>query len=115
MTAARTRMSQGVTTVRDNLGRRQISGRRNPFARVGAVLTWTEHRVALLTQRFGPALYDKRLLGATRCLRYSLGRTAISPPSWAISLWTHRQVYACACQLRRLRHTFFAEWTRRWY
>src|SRR5574342_1230579 len=45
----------------------------------------------------------------------SRGRTAISPPSWAVSLWTHHQVYAGACRLRLLRHTFFAEFTRRGY
>src|SRR5262249_62436732 len=44
----------------------------DPGAGVGAVLTWTEHRVALLAHRFGPELYDKRLRGATRCSRYSL-------------------------------------------
>src|SRR4029453_9202086 len=69
---ARTRLPSGVTTVGDDLRLGQVSGRRNPFARVGAVLTWTEHRVSLLTQRVRPAPYDKRLLRATRFLRYSL-------------------------------------------
>ncbi len=69
---ARTRLSYGVTTLRDDLGLRQGCGHRDPFARVGSVCTWTAHRLPLLTHRFGPELYDKRLLGATRCPRYSL-------------------------------------------
>jgi hypothetical protein len=72
VSTARTRMPVVVATVWDNLGRRQIGGRRDPFARVGSVLTWTEHRVALLAQWLGPELYDKRLLRATRSSRYSL-------------------------------------------
>ena len=52
---------------------RLSSTRKSNFAtEPGSVLTWTEHRIALLAQRFGPVLYDKRLLGATRCSRYSL-------------------------------------------
>jgi hypothetical protein len=69
---ARTRLPSGVTTVGDDLRLGQVSGRRDPFARVGAVLTWTEHHVALLAQWLGPELYDQRLLGATRSPRYSL-------------------------------------------
>jgi hypothetical protein len=61
-----------VATVRDDLGLRQVCGRRDPFAWVGAVLSWTEHRVALLAQMLGPEIYDKCLLGATRLPRYSL-------------------------------------------
>src|SRR5262249_4318107 len=61
-----------VATVGDDLGLGQVCGGGDPGAGVGSVLTWTEHRVALLAQRCGPALYDKRLLGATRCSRYSL-------------------------------------------
>src|SRR3989454_10690527 len=72
VTTARTRLPDVVATVGDDLGLRQGCGRRDPFARVGSVLTWTEHRVALLAQWLGPVLYDKRLLGATRSLRYSL-------------------------------------------
>ena len=78
VTTARTRLPNVVATVRDDLGRRQVCGRRDPFARIGSVLTWTEHRVALLAQRLGPELYDKRLLGATRCARYSLDIQAFS-------------------------------------
>src|SRR5262249_24164684 len=70
---ARTRLPAGVATVGDDLGRGQVCGGGDPGAWVGAVLPWTEHRVALLAPRFGPALYAKRLLGATRCSRYSLG------------------------------------------
>src|SRR6266571_3898697 len=72
VTTARTRLPNVVATIRDDLGLRQVCGHRDPFARVGSVFTWTEHRVALLAQRLGPELYDKRLLGATRCARYSL-------------------------------------------
>src|SRR5215813_3321131 len=66
------RLPDGVATVGDDLGLWQVGGCGDPGAGVGAVLTWTVHRVALLAQRFGPALYDKRLRGATRCSRYSL-------------------------------------------
>src|SRR5919201_1893819 len=59
---ARTRLPDIVATVGDDLGRRQVGGRRDPFARVGSVLTWTEHRMALLAQWLRPELYDKRLL-----------------------------------------------------
>src|SRR5687767_677119 len=69
---ARTRLPDVVATVGDDLGRRQVGGRCDPFARVGSVFTWTEHRVALLAQRLGPERYAKRLLGATRYPRYSL-------------------------------------------
>src|SRR5262245_24680744 len=68
----RARLPDGVATVENNLGLGQVCGCGDPGAGVGSVLTWTEHRVALLAQRFGPALYDKRLLGATRYSRYSL-------------------------------------------
>src|SRR5262245_60745256 len=79
-----------VATVGDDLGLWQVCGCGDPGAWVGAVLTWTEHRVALLTQRFRPELYNKRLLGATRCSRYSLGLIQSCP--WAspvyISMWS---------------------------
>jgi hypothetical protein len=51
----------GVATVEDDLGLGQVGGCGDPGAWVGSVLTWTEHRVALLAQRFGPELYDKCL------------------------------------------------------
>src|SRR5262249_53555089 len=66
------RLPEVVATVDDDLGLWQVCGCCDPGAGVGAVLTWTAHRVALLAQRFGPELYDKRLRGATRCSRYSL-------------------------------------------
>src|SRR5215813_3506783 len=66
------RLPDLVATVKDDLGLWQVCGCGDPGAWIGAVLPWTEHRVALLAQRFGPALYAKRLLGATRCSRYSL-------------------------------------------
>ena len=65
-------LPDGVATVGEDLGRRQVGGRRDPFARVGSVFTWTEHRVALLAQMVRPERYDKRLVGATRYPRYSL-------------------------------------------
>jgi hypothetical protein len=68
----RARLPEVVATVGDDLGLGQVCGGGDPGAGVGAVLTWTKHRVALLAQRFGPALYDNCLLGATRCSRYSL-------------------------------------------
>src|SRR5262244_2852845 len=68
----RARLPDLVATVKDDLGLWQVCGCGDPGAWIGAVLPWTEHRVALLAQRFGPALYDKRLLGATRCSRYSI-------------------------------------------
>src|SRR5215471_7333662 len=66
------RLPEVVATVEDDLGLGQVCGCGDPGAGVGSVLTWTVHRVALLAQRFGPALYAKRLLRATRCCRYSL-------------------------------------------
>src|SRR5712691_3955520 len=72
VTTAWTRLPDVVSTVWDDLGLRQVCGRRDPFAWVGAVLSWTEHRVALLAQMLGPEIYDKCLLGATRLPRYSL-------------------------------------------
>src|SRR5262249_59392940 len=72
VTTTRARLPEVVATVGDDLGLWQVGGCGDPGAWVGAVLTWTEHRVALLAQRCGPELYDKRLRGATRCSRYSL-------------------------------------------
>src|SRR5215475_12981543 len=72
VTTTRARLPEVVATVGDDLGLWQVCGGGDPGAGVGAVLTWTEHRVALLVQRFGPELYAKRLRGATRCSRYSL-------------------------------------------
>src|SRR5215831_6192068 len=69
---ARTRVPYVVATVGDDLRLGQVSGHRDPCARVGSVRTGTEHRVALLAQWFGPELYDQRLLEATRSPRYSL-------------------------------------------
>src|SRR5262245_40078587 len=68
----RARLPAVIATVRDDLGLGQVCGDCDPGAGVGAVFTWTAHRVALLAPRFGPALYAKRLLGTTRCSRYSL-------------------------------------------
>src|SRR5262249_43799818 len=78
VTTTRARLPEVVATVRDNLGLGQVCGCGDPGAWVGAVLTWTEHRGALLAKRFGPTLYDKRFLGAPRCSRYSI---AFSPPA----------------------------------
>src|SRR5499426_4085641 len=72
VTTTRARLPEVVATVGDDLGLWQVGGCGDPGACVGAVLNLTEHRVALLAQRFGPALYDTRLPGATRCSRYSL-------------------------------------------
>src|SRR6516165_11965877 len=72
VTTTRTRVPDVVATVGDDLGLGQVCGCGDPGAGVGSVLTWTEHRIALLAQRFGPALYAKRFLGATRCSRYSI-------------------------------------------
>src|SRR5215831_13055665 len=77
VTTTRTRVPYVVATVWDDLGLWQVCGCGDPGAGVGSVLPWTEHRVALLVQRFGPELYAKRLLGATRCSRYSLKNPAI--------------------------------------
>src|SRR5499427_6872004 len=66
------RLPEVVATVGGDLGLWQVCGGGDPGAWVGAVLTWTEQCVALLAQRFRPALYNNRLLGATRCSRYSL-------------------------------------------
>src|SRR5215467_14830796 len=63
VTTTRARLPEVVATVGDELGLGQVCGCGDPGAGVGAVLTWTEHRVALLAQRFGPALYAKRLRG----------------------------------------------------
>src|SRR5712691_13205942 len=72
VTTTRAQLPDVIATVGNDLGLWQVFGGCDPGAWVGAVHTWTEHRVALLAQRFGPELYDKRLLGATRCSRYSL-------------------------------------------
>src|SRR5438132_9600106 len=72
VTTTRARLPDVVATVGDELGLWQVCGGCDPSAWVGSVLTWTAHRVALLAQRFGPALYSEHLLGATRCSRYSL-------------------------------------------
>src|SRR5262245_38241319 len=77
VTTAWTWLPEVVATVEDDLGLWQICGCGDPGAGVGSVLPWTEHRVALLAQRFRPELYDNRLLGATRCSRYSLRFRAI--------------------------------------
>src|SRR5215468_11599660 len=81
VTTTRARLPDVVATVGDDLGLGQVCGGCDPGAGVGAVLTWTAHHVALLAQRFGPELYDKRLLGATRCSRYSLNFSRGSPSS----------------------------------
>jgi hypothetical protein len=83
VTTARTRLPDVVATVGDDLGRRQVGGRCDPFARVGSVRTWTEHRVALLAQMVRPERYDKRLVGATRYPRYSLVRSQVL--RWVLS------------------------------
>src|SRR5499427_9086061 len=75
----RTRLPEVVATVGDDLGLGQVCGCGDPSAWVGSILTWTEHRVALLAQRFGPELYDKRRLGATRCTRYSIEMSGCIP------------------------------------
>src|SRR5919199_1495017 len=72
VTTMRAWLPEVVATVRDDLGLWQVCGCGDSGAWVGTVLTWTEHRVALLAHRFGPELYDKRLLEATRSPRYSL-------------------------------------------
>src|ERR687888_206302 len=72
VTTTRARLLEVVATVGDDLGLGQVCGCGDPSAWVGSILTWSEHRVALLAQRFGPELYDKRRLGATRCTRYSI-------------------------------------------
>src|SRR5215467_10090999 len=79
VTTTRARLPDVVATVGDDLGLGQVGGCGDPGAWIGAVLTWTVHRVALLAQRFGPELYDKRLLEATRCSRYSLRKCLILP------------------------------------
>src|SRR5262245_54604124 len=89
VTTTRARLPDVVATIGDNLGLGQVCGCGDPGAWVGAVLSWTEHRVALLAQRFEPELYDKRLLGATRCSRYSLDFTCISLKKnvWCLSVY----------------------------
>src|SRR5262245_12336044 len=72
VTTTRAQLPDVVATVGDDLGLWQVCGCGDPGTWVGSVLPWTEHRVALLAQRFGPKLYDNRLLEATRCSRYSL-------------------------------------------
>jgi len=52
----RARLSEVIAAVGDNLGLGQVFGGCDPGAGVGSVLTWTEHRIALLAQRFGPDL-----------------------------------------------------------
>src|SRR5262245_61011037 len=84
------RLPDLVATVKDDLGLWQVCGCGDPGAWIGAVLPWTEHRVALLAQRFGPALYDKRLLGATRCSRYSLHGLYFGLSQPQTHYWIHR-------------------------
>src|SRR5262249_13200875 len=57
VTTTRARLPDVVATVGDDLGLWQVCGCGDPGAWVGAVLTWTVHRVTLLAQRFGPELY----------------------------------------------------------
>src|SRR6266446_9957760 len=78
VTTTRAQLPDVVASVGNDLGLWQVFGCGDPGAWVGSVLTWTEHRVVLLAQRFGPKLYDNRLLGATRCSRYSLHFTRFS-------------------------------------
>src|SRR5262245_39757872 len=78
----RARSPDVVATVGDDLGLWQVCGCGDPGAWVGSVLPWTEHRVALLAQRFRPELYDNRLLGATRCSRYSLSKSCLQ--QWGV-------------------------------
>src|SRR5262249_32263484 len=114
VTTTRAWLPEVIATVGDDLGLGQVFGCGDPGAGVGSVLTWTEHRVALLAQRFGPELYDKRLLGATRYSRYSLRYFCwCSPPTeeqcmprrpnlktqLAIALfgWQWREEWDCYC------------------
>src|SRR5439155_1869575 len=87
VTTTRTRLTRVVATVQDDLGLRQVCKRCNTFGRVGAIRTWTEHRVALLAQRLGPELYDQGLLGATRYPRYSLerGQIFVGPETYQLT------------------------------
>src|SRR5215471_10943913 len=71
VTTMRARVPEVVATGGNDLGPWQVCGCGDPGTWIGSILPWTEHRVALLAYRFGPALYAKRLLGATRCSRYS--------------------------------------------
>src|SRR5918999_1345747 len=48
VTTAWARLPRGVATVPDDLGRWQVCNRRDALTWVGSILTWTEHRVALL-------------------------------------------------------------------
>src|SRR5262249_6226940 len=90
MTTTWARLPEVVATVGDDLGLWQVCGCGDPGAWVGSVLTWTEHRGALLAQRFGPELYDKRLRGATRCSRYSLtiSRFTEDADTWLQEAWS---------------------------
>jgi len=54
VTTTRARLPEVVATVGDNLGLWQVCGCGDPGAWVGAVLTWTEHRGALLAQSSDP-------------------------------------------------------------
>jgi len=90
----RARLPEVVATVGDKLGLGQVCGCGEPGAWVGAVLAWTEHRVALPAQRFGPARYAKRLLGATRCSRYSLPFRSVMRVHYPLSR-LRRCVLAC--------------------
>src|SRR5688500_14634175 len=83
------RLPDGVATVGDDLGLWQGCGCCDPSAGVGSILPWTEHRVALLAQRFGPELYNNRLLGTTRCSRYSLHFSDFLGLVIARFIWSH--------------------------
>src|SRR5882672_4299139 len=102
VTTTRTRLPRVVATVQDDLGLRQVCERCNTFGRVGAIRTWTKHRVALLAQRLGPELYDKGLLGATRYPRYSL--------IYCVSAWRSD---ASPKRITRERHSSLTERTQR--
>src|SRR5437867_4159131 len=71
-TTTRTGVLLGIATVGDALWLWQLCKRCDPFRRVGAIRTWTEHCVALLARMFRPEQYDKCPSGATRYPRYSL-------------------------------------------
>src|SRR5919108_3212832 len=87
VTTTRARLPDVVATVGDDLGPWQLCRCGDPGAGVGSVLPWTAHCVALLAQRFRPELYAKRLLGATRCSRYSIEIDGVYVDQSAQLLW----------------------------
>src|SRR6266568_4823235 len=110
VTTTRARLPEVVATVGDDLGLWQVCGCGDPGAWVGSVLTWTEHRVALLVLHHAgsdgesrssflrASVTEKRQsMGACAALRWC-SQAAIARLS--VSSSGRRQSRHCCCRTR---------------